>query len=45
MLRYARRLADQRTKENDARDEAVRKANKRAGKGRPPLWKRLTGRR
>jgi Arc/MetJ-type ribon-helix-helix transcriptional regulator len=45
VFRYARRLAEQRTKENEARDEAARAAQKQSRKGRVPLWKQLTGRR
>lgn len=45
VFRYTQRLAEQRKKENDARDEANRKASKSARKGQTPLWKQLTGRR
>jgi len=45
VFRYTQRLAEQRKKENDARDEAHRTAAKGAKKGQAPLWKRLTGHR
>jgi len=45
VFRYTQRLAEQRKKENEARDEANRKAAKGAKKNQTPLWKRLTGHR
>jgi len=45
VFRFAQRLAEQRRKENEARDESNRRASKQQKKGQAPLWKRLTGKR